>query len=286
MRFLLLEKGRSDQPHQFCCQQNRSSVSLTKLPGSVQGQPFNIANCHNCTILILDNCDQIQIDDCTNTKIFIGACSESIFTRDCKNCTLTIACKQLRTRDCKDCTYYLYCKTEPIIETSSGMHFACFNGAYEGHRDAMKAANLVPEENLWYSVYDFNDEEKTGKNWSILVEHEEDGLWCPMGPADNCCPRVEVGGQIKPPCQKGNGIIFHKDTKHYETHLEKKHTTKRCVERSESREVGFDLLYHWAVDVCSRTKSKTEYVFAKVWEWFSNSSTEIWKKAFKGGKTD
>ncbi len=168
----------------------RDSLQLTKLPGSVSGQPFNIIDCKDCTITILDYCDQVQIDNVSNSKIFIGASSGSIFVRNCHNCTFTVACKQLRTRDCNDCTLYLYCKTEPIIECSEGMKFAPFNGAYPDHDKAMNAANLDPKNNLWYAVYDFNDELKSKKNWSILNESDEDGLWCPLGAATNFCPRI------------------------------------------------------------------------------------------------
>lgn len=99
----------------------RSSAEFTKNPGSISGNPFNIVKCTNCVIQLLDHCDQVQIDDTSDSKIFVGASSESIFVRDCTNCTLTVACKQLRTRDCINCSFYLYCKTEPIIETSTGM---------------------------------------------------------------------------------------------------------------------------------------------------------------------
>lgn len=99
----------------------RTSEKLVKLPGSVQGQPFDIVNCKDCEILILDHCDQIQLDDLAGCKLFIGACSGSIFLRGCRDCQLTIACKQFRTRDCENCMMYLYCKTEPIIETSWDM---------------------------------------------------------------------------------------------------------------------------------------------------------------------
>ena len=94
-----------------------------KLPGSVEGQPFVIEDCEDCTIKVLDFCDQVQIDKVNRSKIFIGASSESIFIRNCEDCVFTIACKQLRTRDCKNCELYVYCKTEPIIETSSNMRF-------------------------------------------------------------------------------------------------------------------------------------------------------------------
>lgn len=169
---------------------------MTKLPGSVSGQPFNIIDCKNCTILILDHCDQIQIDNCTNSKIFIGASSGSIFLRNCQNCKLTVACKQFRTRDCVDCNVYLYCKTEPIIESSTNLKFAPFNGAYPGHDKAMVAANLNPEQNLWYAIYDFNDESKSGVNWSYVQEEDEEEKWCPLGPADNICPRILPGKDV------------------------------------------------------------------------------------------
>ncbi len=91
-----------------------------------------------------------------------------------------------------------------MIETSRRMKFGCFNGAYPGHEDDMKSAGLLVVEkkkegetemrlpNLWYAVYDFNDELKTGDNWSLLTNEEEDELWCPLGPAENCCPRTNL----------------------------------------------------------------------------------------------
>jgi len=170
----------------------------TKAPGSVDGQAFDISDCNGAVLAVCDNSEQVQIDNCDGCKIFVAASSEAIFIRDCKNCTFTIACKQLRTRDCVNCTFYLYSKTEPIIETSSGMSFAPFNGAYEGHSTAMARANLQPNHNLWFAVYDFNDEAKTGKNWRLLPQAEEEPLWCPVGPFENCCPRVAAGSLALP----------------------------------------------------------------------------------------
>ncbi|GMH91785.1 hypothetical protein TrVE_jg2872 [Triparma verrucosa] len=171
----------------------------------LQGQPFDIADCDGVTLLVLDNTDQVQIDNCKNCRIFIAASSESVFIRDCVNCTVTLACKQLRTRDCVNVSFYLYSKTEPIIETSNGMRFAPFNGAFAGHKEAMGRAGLIPEHNLWFGVYDFNDEAKTGKNWSIMKQEEEEPVWCPLGACENCCPRVSPGS-ISLPSQSGDGM--------------------------------------------------------------------------------
>ena len=81
--------------------------------------------------------------------------------------------------------------------------FAPFNGAYTEHIQQMKKANLPPKSNLWFGVYDFNDEMKTQKNWSIIHQSDEEQLWCPLGPAENCCPRIETG-TIPLPSQSTN----------------------------------------------------------------------------------
>ena len=86
--------------------------------------------------------------------------------RECRDCEITLACKQLRTRDCMNCTFYLYAISEPIIEMSTNITFACFNGGYPEQAEHMKEAGLDPSCNKWSMVFDFNDEAKTGnKAW-------------------------------------------------------------------------------------------------------------------------
>ena len=94
-----------------------------KLPGTVDGQPFEICACHEVELLLLDHSDQVQIDKVHDSRIFIAASSEGVFIRDCSNCTFAIACKQLRVRDSADCNVYLYTKTEPVIESSSNIRY-------------------------------------------------------------------------------------------------------------------------------------------------------------------
>jgi len=174
--------------------ENKMGETLMKLPGSVKGQPFDISSCKGCRLLLLDHSDQVQIDDVSDSRVFIAASSESVFIRNCSSCTFTIACKQFRTRDCTNCIFYLYSKTEPAIETSNNIRFAPFNGAYDGHKQAMEAASLNPERNLWFAVYDFNDDKQTGNNWRYLNASEEDPLWTPLNDgAKTCCPRVKPG---------------------------------------------------------------------------------------------
>jgi hypothetical protein len=112
--------------------------------------------------------------------------------------------KQLRTRECERVDLYLYVKTDPIIEMSSGMRFAPFNGAYPGiaevgaagtastarlrsafvclrsarvlldgsahplRRQHFSRASLDASSNHWSAVFDFNDEARTGAHWSYI----------------------------------------------------------------------------------------------------------------------
>mmetsp|Transcript_12145 Transcript_12145/g.15147 ORF Transcript_12145/g.15147 Transcript_12145/m.15147 type:complete len:326 (+) Transcript_12145:107-1084(+) len=165
---------------------NKTDQTVLKPPKSIQGQPFDIIDCHNCTIKIVDRTDQVQIDNVTSSRIFVGASSGSIFVRNCRDCTFTVACKQLRTRDCHNCTFYLYCKTEPVIETSVDMRFAPFNGDYPGHETDMTNADLDAGRNLWDVVFDFTPPAKkllghvVNKNWRRLLSEEREGVWYPL----------------------------------------------------------------------------------------------------------
>ena len=109
---------RHEMETQYTFRNKTKGDKCVKRVGQLGGQPFDIIDCEECELILLDHSDQVQIDNCKNCKIFIGASSGSIFLRNCQGCILTLACKQFRTRDCTNFTIYLYCKTEPVIEKS------------------------------------------------------------------------------------------------------------------------------------------------------------------------
>jgi hypothetical protein len=76
--------------------------------------------------------------------------------------------------------------------------FGSFNGAYTGHKEVMWKANLNPEQNIWYAVFDFSDPEKKFMNWSLFTPAEEGPTWCPLGPALNCCAYFEPRSEPSP----------------------------------------------------------------------------------------
>ncbi|KAG3206687.1 hypothetical protein PC128_g651 [Phytophthora cactorum] len=128
---------------------------LAKLPGSINGQQFLIEDCHNCDIFLLDHCTSVQIDACVNCRIVVGPCESSVFLRNCKRCTVVCAVQQFRTRDCEDVSVYLYSATEPIIETSSGLRFACFPLTYFSLQQQFRQVKFSPWNNKWSEIFDF-----------------------------------------------------------------------------------------------------------------------------------
>lgn len=72
----------------------------------------------------------------------------SVFVRDCKNCKIVVACQQFRTRDCSKIDIFLCCNTQPIIEASSGMKFAC----YQYHYPELKSKSLKHQVNYNYQI--------------------------------------------------------------------------------------------------------------------------------------
>ncbi|CAM9987839.1 unnamed protein product, partial [Phaeothamnion confervicola] len=192
---------RAFRRHEFETQftfKGRARETLRKAPGSINGQAFDLADLQECEVLLLDRSDQVQCDEVGDSRVFIAACCESLFVRDCSGCIFVAACKQLRTRDCADCTFYLYSKTEPVIETSHGLRFAPFNGAYIGHDEHLRLANLESP-NLWFAIFDFNDEAKTNANWSLLAPEDEEPPWRPLDDgADVAVPRTAPGDVVVP----------------------------------------------------------------------------------------
>ncbi len=156
-------------------------LPLIKLPGSIEGQMFDIADCENCTLVVLDHSEQVQIDNLKNCKVFIAACASSIFVRNCTDCTFYTCCRQLRLREVTNTTFYVYSMSEVHIEYSSKLKFAPFNGGYPQHSAHLIAANINSRVNLWYDIYDHNDSEKSGANWSLLAEEDYEDPWFPMG---------------------------------------------------------------------------------------------------------
>lgn len=143
--------------------------TVGRLPGKLNGQQFVIQDCENCNIYVFDHSATITIDDCVNCRIMLGPVKGSVFFRDCKDIKCVVACQQFRTRDCKKMDVFLCCATQPIIESSTGMKFGCFQYYYPELAFHFKDAGLSIFNNNWSNIHDFTP--VSGEtNWSLLPE--------------------------------------------------------------------------------------------------------------------
>ncbi|KAK3591851.1 hypothetical protein CHS0354_005049 [Potamilus streckersoni] len=143
--------------------------TVGRIPQQINGQQFVIQNCENCNIYVFDHINTVTVDDCINCNIFLGPIKTSIFIRDCKECRFVLACQQFRTRDCQKIDVFLCCGTQPIIEASSGMKFACYQYYYPELEDQFKQAGLSVFNNTWSNIHDFS-QDPTEAHFSLLPE--------------------------------------------------------------------------------------------------------------------
>uniref|UniRef100_H3CZ86 Protein XRP2 n=1 Tax=Tetraodon nigroviridis TaxID=99883 RepID=H3CZ86_TETNG len=144
-------------------------ATVGRLPGKLNGQQFVIQECENCNIFVFDHSATVTIDDCVNCRIVLGPVKGSVFFRDCKDIKCVVACQQFRTRDCKKMEVFLCCATQPIIESSTGMKFGCFQYYYPELAFHFKDAGLSIFNNNWSNIHDFTPVSEQN-NWSLLPE--------------------------------------------------------------------------------------------------------------------
>ncbi|XP_063226126.1 protein XRP2-like [Bacillus rossius redtenbacheri] len=155
--------------------ENVENEEVWRMPGTIQGQQFVIQNCKNTRMFIFDHLNSVNIDECTNCQIVLGAVKGSVFLRNCTNCVCLVACGQFRTRDCRKMNIFLSCATQPIIESSTNIHFGCYQLHYSELEDHFQKAGLSCFNNNWSDIHDFTPM-RGETNWCLLPDtiHIED----------------------------------------------------------------------------------------------------------------
>ena len=74
------DKRPARDPNDFMIS-NRIGETMFKAPGSIGGEQFQIDNCANCCIYVLDNTATVTIDKCTSCTIFLAPIKTRCFPR-------------------------------------------------------------------------------------------------------------------------------------------------------------------------------------------------------------
>ncbi|KXJ12334.1 protein XRP2 [Exaiptasia diaphana] len=170
-----------------------------RLPGKINGQQFIIRDCQDSNIYLFDHSATITVDDCTGCSFFLGPIKGSVYFRDCKDCKVVVACQQFRTRDCKKMEIFLCCATQPIIESSSGMKFGCFQFYYPELEEQFKAASISVYNNNWSNIHDFTP--AAGETtWSLLPEDVQVEDFVPV-------PTIEPYNNLQASCSRDKSSV-------------------------------------------------------------------------------
>jgi len=153
---------------------NQTGKTLERRPGELRGQSFDMDSLTDCEVRVMDHTAQVLADRLINCKVLVGPCSADVFLRDCKGCTFSVACKQLRMRNCHDCTVFLYSMTRPALEMSSRIMLAPFNAAYPRLTVQFRQAGLQTDQNQWDQVHDFSrsDPSVPKPHWTKLSDEK------------------------------------------------------------------------------------------------------------------
>eukprot|EP00927_Polykrikos_kofoidii_P015135 TRINITY_DN16716_c0_g1_i1.p1 TRINITY_DN16716_c0_g1~~TRINITY_DN16716_c0_g1_i1.p1 ORF type:complete len:1738 (+),score=336.76 TRINITY_DN16716_c0_g1_i1:566-5215(+) len=151
--------------------EHRLGEVVFRKPGALNGQMLALNKLENCEVFVCDRSAQVFVDFCKSCLILLGPCESSIFARDCEDCVFWIASQQLRTNNCKGCTFYLYSKSEPVIETSTGLAFAPWTASYPKCAEHFAAGKFDTNKNMWNGIFDFTSE-KDNAHWRILALDE------------------------------------------------------------------------------------------------------------------
>ena len=182
-----------------------------KRHGQVNGQPMNIDYLEGCKVVVLDDMDSTNIDDCKDTIFIFASVANSIFLRTSENCIVYAACKQFRVRDCTNCEVRLFAGTDPVVETSSNILFKPFNLRLPGLKNSFAAAGLDPAVNRYVHVYDFNAEDTKYPEPHFIVEHDNHGLemedMCEEDGVPECPIEIEMllDGRLAPAASVESG---------------------------------------------------------------------------------
>jgi protein XRP2 len=142
----------------------------------ITGQQIQLEYLEDCKVYVLDALDSMYVDDCQGGELFVSACEGSIFLRNCKNMTVSVACKQLRLRDCEHLDIRLFATTDPVVEMSHHIVIKPFNVRAPGLTEAFRKAKLDPAINRFVHVYDFTAEDPKLPRPHFTVLFPEHGL--------------------------------------------------------------------------------------------------------------
>lgn len=113
-------------------------------------------------------------------RLFLPPVSGSVFLAGLQDCTVYVACRQLRMKDCARCTVFVCAASTPVIEDSVGIRF----GGYAAWRSAVGAPSADMLQRLgWAMMGAGADEAAVRKRLSQSYRAVDDFTWLRSTPS-------------------------------------------------------------------------------------------------------
>ena len=103
---------------------------LTRLPGEICGEAFQLRDLEECTVRLLDTSDSIVCVNLKNCTVFCGISGKSVTMIGCEGCAISTACSELKIENCADCVISVHCRKVPDLKDSTAITLCPFRSSY------------------------------------------------------------------------------------------------------------------------------------------------------------
>lgn len=142
---------------------------------SVKGKDIILSSLKDCQIIIDGCASTLNCENLSGCTVISGPIKTSVFLTNCQNCTLAVACQQLRIHDSGDLRCYVHLTSGGIIERCKNILVAPYTVSYPNMDEDFLEAGLSknPNDN-WEKIEDFDYlvSKKRSPNWNIIPETE------------------------------------------------------------------------------------------------------------------
>ncbi|RZC40374.1 TBCC domain containing protein [Asbolus verrucosus] len=163
----------------LCGFTNKTGETLVMSGNDIYKKDVTAENLNNCKIKFLGCPSTLHLNHLKDCYVFSGPVSTSIFADNCSNCTLVIACQQLRLHSSKNVNIYLHVTSRAIMEDCHDIFLAPYNLKYDNLDKDFQESGLDRSTNNWKCIDDFNwlNIEKPSPNWSLLKGKDVVDVW-------------------------------------------------------------------------------------------------------------
>jgi len=153
---------------------DRTSESLVKKESDINGVDVALARLSDCTVHLLGSPSAIHINSLTRCVVICGPVSGSVIMEACSDCTIVLACQQLRIHHTTSTNFYIHVTSKAIIEDCHDVKFAPYELTYPNIDQHYILSCLDKGTNNWNSIDDFNwlASNTPSPNWGIIADAE------------------------------------------------------------------------------------------------------------------